>query len=258
MILRSVTKHVKDQNWVAIFLDLMIVVFGVFIGLQVSNWNDEQVDENKAKILIKRLYGDLSKDQEVVKSSLNYHAVAKSYAIVAIEGFNKINLVNDEQFVIAAYQASQYSGDWNYRSAYIELISTGKIDLVKSDTLKDLILGFYSADWVDSSFVDSSEPYRKYIRGVIPYKIQDTIRNECGDIPIPVAQTFGYRLPETCDLQLPEELFIETATNLRSQSHALKYLRYQVALSESQIQVLVDLEKEIKKLIFAIDEFNHN
>ena len=39
MILRSVTKHVKEQNWFAVILDLVIVVFGVFIGIQVSNWN---------------------------------------------------------------------------------------------------------------------------------------------------------------------------------------------------------------------------
>jgi hypothetical protein len=37
MILRSVTKHVKEQNWFAVGLDLLIVVFGVFIGPQVAN-----------------------------------------------------------------------------------------------------------------------------------------------------------------------------------------------------------------------------
>ncbi|MFT5573220.1 MAG: hypothetical protein ACI9FR_002153 [Cryomorphaceae bacterium] len=42
MILRSVTQHVKDQNWFAVVLDFIIVVFGVFVGLQVSNWNEAQ------------------------------------------------------------------------------------------------------------------------------------------------------------------------------------------------------------------------
>ena len=40
MILRRITKHVKDQNWFAVALDFIIVVLGVFIGLQISNWND--------------------------------------------------------------------------------------------------------------------------------------------------------------------------------------------------------------------------
>ena len=38
MILRRITSHLKDQNWFAVCLDLSIVV-GVFIGIQVANWN---------------------------------------------------------------------------------------------------------------------------------------------------------------------------------------------------------------------------
>ena len=35
MILRRVIQHVKKQEWTAIWIDLMIVVVGVFIGIQV-------------------------------------------------------------------------------------------------------------------------------------------------------------------------------------------------------------------------------
>jgi hypothetical protein len=40
MLLRRVIDHVKAQNWTAVALDFVIVVVGVFIGIQVSNWND--------------------------------------------------------------------------------------------------------------------------------------------------------------------------------------------------------------------------
>ena len=40
MLLRSLTKHVNDQNWIAIGIDFIIVVVGVFIGIQVANWNE--------------------------------------------------------------------------------------------------------------------------------------------------------------------------------------------------------------------------
>ena len=42
MILRRLTQHVRDQNWTAIAIDFVIVVVGVFIGIQVSNWNAAQ------------------------------------------------------------------------------------------------------------------------------------------------------------------------------------------------------------------------
>ncbi len=47
MLLRRITQHVKDQNWFAVFVDFLIVVVGVFIGIQVANWN-EQINNKKA------------------------------------------------------------------------------------------------------------------------------------------------------------------------------------------------------------------
>lgn len=41
MLLRRITQHVRDQNWIAIVLDFVIVVAGVFVGIQVANWKDQ-------------------------------------------------------------------------------------------------------------------------------------------------------------------------------------------------------------------------
>ena len=39
MILRRVIKHVRSQEWTAVFLDFIIVVMGIFVGLQVTSWS---------------------------------------------------------------------------------------------------------------------------------------------------------------------------------------------------------------------------
>ena len=44
MLLRSLTKHVKDQNWFAVFLDFLIVVVGILIAFQITNWNEARSD----------------------------------------------------------------------------------------------------------------------------------------------------------------------------------------------------------------------
>ncbi len=49
MILRRVIAHFRRQEWTAIFLDFLIVVVGVFIGLQVNNWNEAR-GERRAEI----------------------------------------------------------------------------------------------------------------------------------------------------------------------------------------------------------------
>ena len=42
MILRRLSANLKAQNWTAIAIEFVIVVAGVFVGTQVSNWNDER------------------------------------------------------------------------------------------------------------------------------------------------------------------------------------------------------------------------
>ncbi len=59
MILRRVTRHVKDENWFAVGLDFVIVVVGVFIGIQVANWNDERLEKVRKVQIVEALTADL-------------------------------------------------------------------------------------------------------------------------------------------------------------------------------------------------------
>lgn len=44
MILRRLRTHVEAENWLAVAIDFVIVVIGVFIGIQVANWNEARKD----------------------------------------------------------------------------------------------------------------------------------------------------------------------------------------------------------------------
>jgi len=60
MILRRLTKHIEDQNWFAVTLDFLIVVVGVFIGLQVANWNDVSRAAAKEAAVIEQLQAEFT------------------------------------------------------------------------------------------------------------------------------------------------------------------------------------------------------
>ena len=42
MILRRLTNAFRKQDWFTVFIETLIVVLGVFIGLQVNNWNESR------------------------------------------------------------------------------------------------------------------------------------------------------------------------------------------------------------------------
>ncbi|MGB5688997.1 MAG: hypothetical protein WBM45_06940, partial [Woeseiaceae bacterium] len=105
----------------------------------------------------------------------------------------------------------------------------------------------------EQSILTTVAPYREHIRSIMPFLIQDTIRSECGDVVVEVAKTFGSALPVSCDLQLPDELFRETAATLRSKTDMLGSLQYQISVYEAQVSTLTNFRVESRKLTAAID-----
>lgn len=47
MILRRLTNHVKDQNWFAVAIDFLIVISGILIAFQITNWNEQQQERTE-------------------------------------------------------------------------------------------------------------------------------------------------------------------------------------------------------------------
>lgn len=55
MLLRKVTMHLRKQNWTAVLIDFVIVVVGVFVGLQVQDWNEYRKERSEEQRLLVRL-----------------------------------------------------------------------------------------------------------------------------------------------------------------------------------------------------------
>lgn len=59
MFLRRLVDHVRSLHWTMIFIDLVIVVVGVFIGMQVNNWNEARQERQRAAQLLDTLRVDM-------------------------------------------------------------------------------------------------------------------------------------------------------------------------------------------------------
>ncbi|MBT1449322.1 hypothetical protein KJ365_00385 [Glaciecola sp. XM2] len=75
MILRRLTKHIKDQNWFAVALDFVIVIVGVFIGIQVSNWNDAQQSQMRETAVLAQLKEEFVEIEKTLTSQIQFREV---------------------------------------------------------------------------------------------------------------------------------------------------------------------------------------
>jgi hypothetical protein len=107
MILRRLTTSLKEQHWMTIAIELVIVIVGVFIGTWVANRNQEAVERRSAEQMVTEVRPGLALFELALASAQDYLATATRYGNVAFAGWAGDPKVSDERFVIAAYQASQ-------------------------------------------------------------------------------------------------------------------------------------------------------
>ncbi|WP_340693951.1 hypothetical protein [Hyphomonas sp.] len=69
MILRRLTDALRKQDWFTVVIETLIVVFGVFIGLQVNNWNDGARDRSKEAIVLEQLAREFTSTVEAAKTA---------------------------------------------------------------------------------------------------------------------------------------------------------------------------------------------
>ena len=62
MILRRIKAHVEKENWFAVGIDFVIVVIGVFIGIQVANRNEARGERSLRTEYLTQLVEDLQAD----------------------------------------------------------------------------------------------------------------------------------------------------------------------------------------------------
>ena len=60
MILRRFSQSLRDQNWTAITIEFVLLVLGVFLGIQVANWNESRSDRAAYEAAIDRLEAEIN------------------------------------------------------------------------------------------------------------------------------------------------------------------------------------------------------
>jgi len=95
VIPRRIYEHVNAHNWFAVAIDFIIVVVGVFVGIQVANWNAARQDQARAEKYLGRIHAALLTDIEGVERRLAYWGKVQDYGAAAVAYAEEGRLRND-------------------------------------------------------------------------------------------------------------------------------------------------------------------
>jgi hypothetical protein len=146
MILRRITEHVKAQNWFAVGIDFLIVVVGVFIGIQVANWNVARTKQIDAAAARERLISDLWADRDAFAVRRQWYEEVFTAALRVDDALRAASAESRDamwRFVRDAWIAG---GEWPFAPSaqvYKELQNAGDLGLIASGAMQRRLRDYY-------------------------------------------------------------------------------------------------------------------
>ena len=232
MILRRFTARFRSQDWTAVVIELVVVILGVFIGVQVSNWNTDLETDRKSALFTSRLKADLREEAWGYELQVGYYEQVLRNAIAAEDALAGRTALPDEALLVAAYRATQYNAYIRRRATYDELTSTGDIGLIRDTALRELAMHTYTADVFNEIIVNGrSSEFRIAFRKAIPRDVQTTLSERCGDRLVPIGDYAAIEqvLDYPCTTTLPAAAIASSVAIIRADPNFAAALRLRIA-----------------------------
>lgn len=143
MLLRRVIDHVREQNWTAVGIDFVIVVVGVFVGIQVSNWNDSRRGAEQQQRYIERLASDF----RGIKQRTDAHFVTFEEIIDGADYIRHLLTLSETEFreftvdqprlKDALSSLDQFRIPAGSSATYLEMVAAGQLSALGIPVLRD-------------------------------------------------------------------------------------------------------------------------
>jgi len=188
MLLRTITKHVKEQNWFAVFLDFFIVVVGILIAFQITNWNEARGEANLQSLVEKRLIADFQFiDQELDAAVERMERQMMDVEILRQAIKRGVEGPNEEKSILHALSRGfSYPSFAQRSSTYQELQTSGQLDLISNEKFRVVLSQYddatqqrrFNLSAIRDGMLPSARSFRDYV------KFAPLERDEAGEVQI--------------------------------------------------------------------------
>jgi hypothetical protein len=250
MSLRSLAARFRQQDWTAVAIEILIVIVGVFIGLQVSNWNDTRKENERGREYLQRLQAELLQDANTLTQISKFWSDVEANGQMAMAYAEEGVLHEGSAWrtLLAYHQASQV---WPYRKpdvTFQEISSTGSLLLIRDTALRERIARHYSAGAGSqvTEVLGLIPRYREHVRGLVPWKIQRYIWTQCYSTEEAVQRFVPCKSP------VSEQEALAVLQRLRDEPGLIEELRFWMINVNSGLMLMRDVQTEARSLAASL------
>jgi len=191
MLLRRFLLHVRSENWFAVLLDFVVVVVGLFIGLQIDTWWEEQ---REAKLEATYLI-EIQEDFELNKSRLEDSITALESIIRSVLALHQAAALDTPPMSVpelneAFRSVGSMAAFIPVNRAFANLTGSGDLKIIRNRQLKNALANYYAAAEITMLVQNTHEMelvhiYEPYIIENLDYSVVAITRVD--DFPLPPA-----------------------------------------------------------------------
>jgi hypothetical protein len=175
--------RLRAHDWTSALIELVIVIGGILIALQVSNWNQDRTDRERGARFAQRLVAELASDQRAIDEALTFWRKVGDYGKAAMANSEQSARVDGDRWktVLAYYQASQLYPFELEDTTFLEMRDGGGLALIADESLRKRIADYYrmGGAGLRANILYHRPEYRQEIRGLTPWHVQEYIWSHC-------------------------------------------------------------------------------
>jgi len=145
---RHIRQRLLNENKMTKYLayaigEIILVVIGILIALQINNWNQFRNDRDKEQMFLHKLKSNLNTDKVAYQGIIKKHNEFGNSIDTIIKMLENDKPVNPEIFnkhVRAVYDMTQFTVT---KTAFDNLLGSGSLDIISNDSLAEQILLYY-------------------------------------------------------------------------------------------------------------------
>ena len=149
--------------------EIVLVVIGILIALQINNWNENRVSKNKEKMLLKELNYEFKRSKIEFDSARFYHSRALNSAEIIMSKFP----IDSKTIDLDSLGLHSFYMRWYYTFNPSEgiinaLSSSSSYGLISNNELRKLLIGW--SDILKDYQEEEIEAYNNYKNHLKPYE----------------------------------------------------------------------------------------